>query len=190
MKTGKQRTRGKPKRKGEKRAHRRTKHNAPTTARDYFSRSKRFQETWDSVAHTISKMRSSGLSLGKAAKEFGVASAQVIKLGHSALRKQKNGRYAARKTDRLLRVLSVLTPQGKQEIALRDSRQASAVGSYWDSVQRYLQTGDDSALRKFRKKRITDAKGKRFALLTDLHELNRLGSAGVLSFESLYGRST
>ena len=34
----------------------------------------------------------------------------------------------------------------------------------------------------------TDAKGKKFPFLTDLDELNRLASAGVLSFESLYGK--
>jgi hypothetical protein len=162
---------------------------APTTARQYFSKSRQFQETWDSVAHVISKMRSSRVSLRKASREFGVDPGQVIKLGRSALRKQKNGRYAARKTDRLLRVLGVLAVDGKREIALRDSHQASVIGSHWDAVQRYLQTGDDSALQKFHGKRITDASGKRHRLLTDLDELNRLGSAGVLSFESLYGRS-
>ena len=190
MKTRRQRTRVTPKKKQPKRGHHQNKNDAPTTARDYFSRSKRFQETWDSVAHAISKMRStSSLSLRRAAREFGVSPAQVVRLGRSALRKQKSGRYAARKTDRLLRVLSVLTPQGKQEIALRDSRQASVIGSYWDAVQRYLQSGDDSALRKFRGEKITDESRRRHALLTDLNELNRLGSAGVLSFESLYGRN-
>lgn len=189
MKYRTQWTRGKARKKQSKKKSRQNKSTAPTTARAYFSKPKRFQETWDSVAHTISKMRSTGLSLRRAAREFGVGPAQVIKLGRSALKKQKNGRYAAKKRDRLLRVLSVLTPQGKQEIAIRDSRQASIVGGYWDAVQRYLQTGDDSVLRKFQRKKITDGSRKKFALLTNLDELNRLGSAGVLSFESPYGRS-
>lgn len=167
----------------------RSKEQAPRTARQYFSRSKEFQGTWDSIAHVISKMRSDRVSLRKAAREFGVDPGQVIRLGRSALRKQRNGRYAARKTDRLLRVLGVLTAEGKREIALRDPRQASLLGSYWDAVQHYLQTGDDSALKQFQGKKITDAGRKRHLLLTDLDELNRLGSAGVLSFESLYGRS-
>jgi hypothetical protein len=72
---------------------------------------------------------------------------------------------------------------------VRDSRQASQVAEYWNAVHRYLETGDDSALRKFRRKRITDAKGTRVPLLTDLDELDRLGSAGVLSFESLYAKA-
>jgi hypothetical protein len=168
---------------------RKTRNQAPQTSKQYFSKSKQFQQTWDSIAHVISKMRSGHLSVPKAAREFRVDPRQVIKLGRSALRKQKNGRYAARKTDRLLRVLGVLAVDGKREIALRDSRQASVIGSHWDAVQRYLQTGDGSALRKFHGKKITDASRKRHLLLTDLDELNRLGSAGVLSFESLYGRS-
>src|SRR5580693_6660922 len=35
----------------------------PTTARQYFSRSKQFQEAWDSVGQVISKMRSGRISL-------------------------------------------------------------------------------------------------------------------------------
>jgi hypothetical protein len=158
----------------------------PTTARQYFSRSKQFQEAWDSVGQVISKMRSGRISLRKASKEIGVDPSKVLKLGRLAIRKQKSGKYAARKTDRLLRILSVLTPEGRREIALRDSRQASSLGKYWASVQRYLQTGDDSALRKFKGKKITDASGKRHPLITDLRQLDTLGSAGVLSFESLY----
>jgi hypothetical protein len=126
-----------------------------------------------------------GVTLPKASKEFGVSRNDVIELGRSALRK-RNGRYVATKTDRLLRVLNVLLLGGKREIATRDSRQASLVGGHWAAVQRYLQTGDDSALQRFKNKKITDANGKRHLLLTDLDELDRLGRVGVLRFESLY----
>lgn len=83
-------------------------------------------------------------------------------------------------------MMSVLTRKGRREIAVRDSRQASLLGKYWAAVQKYLQTGDDSALRELQGKKITDASRKRHALITDLNRLNTLGSAGVLSFESLY----
>lgn len=189
MKSQKKRNRPTSKKRRSKRRFRKTRNQAPQTSKQYFSKSKQFQEIWDSVAQVISKMRSGNVSLPKAAREFGVKPNEVIALGGSALKKKKNGRYAARKTDRLLRVLIVLTVKGKLKIALRDSRLASVIGSHWHAVQRYLQTGDDSGLRKFQGKKITDARGKRHRLLTDLDELNRLGSAGVLSFESLYGRS-
>lgn len=158
---------------------------APTTARQYFLLSAKQRETWDSIGHVISKIRD-GMTLPKAAKEFGLDRNTVIRLGRSALRKQKNGRYVAKKTDQLLRVVNVLTTQGRIEVATRDSRQASLVGGHWAAVQKYLQTGDDSALLRFKGKKATDARGKRYVLLTDLKELKRMASAGVLSFESIY----
>jgi hypothetical protein len=156
----------------------------PTTARQYYAMSPKDQETWDSVAHVISRMRN-GVSLPKASKEFGIAPGTVVELGRPALRKS-GGRYVATKTDRLLRVIKILGITGKYEIATRDSREASLVGSHWAAVQRYLQTGDDSALLRFKGKKVTDAGRKRYLLLTDLKELDRLASAGVLSFESMY----
>jgi hypothetical protein len=156
----------------------------PATLREYNALSPAGREDWNSVAHVISRMRDR-VSLSKASKEFGIASSTVIALGGSALRK-KNGRYVATKTDRLLRVISVLTAKGRKETATRDSRQASLIGGYWAAVQRYLQTGDDSGLLKFNKTRVVDASGKRHRLLTDLNQLVRQASAGVLSFESMY----
>ena len=83
-------------------------------------------------------------------------------------------------------VLVIPTPKGLIEIAVRDSRQRSQLGKYWNAVQRYLATGDAAGLRQFRSMRIADTTGKRVPLVTDVDELDRLGSAGVLSFESLY----
>jgi hypothetical protein len=160
----------------------------PQTARQYFSKPQQQQETWDRVVHVVSRMRADGTSLSRAAREFGIDPKVVTKLGRSALRKKSNGRYLAKKDDKLLRVLITLTADGKQEIAIRDSRQASRLAAYWDSVQKYLRTGDASALKKFHGTKITDATRKRFLLLTDQAQLNRLGSAGVLSFETLYAR--
>src|SRR5215831_10447107 len=127
----------------------------PTTARQYYAMSQKDQEAWDSVAHVISRMRD-GMSLPKASKEFSIAPNIVVDLGRGALRK-KNGWYVATKTDRLLRMLAALTVKGKEEIATRDSRQASLVGSHWAAVQRYLQTGDDSVLLRFKGIKVTDA---------------------------------
>ena len=157
----------------------------PNTARQYFSLHPKHQETWNSIGHAISKIRE-GMTLPKAAREFGLAPKTVITFGRSALRKQKNGRYVAKKIDQLLRVVNVLTAEGRKEIATRDSRQASLVGGHWAAVHKFLQTGDDSALSKFANKRIVDARRKRYPLLTDLKELERLASAGVLRFESMY----
>jgi len=156
----------------------------PPTAKKSFAAPEQIRDRWISVANVVSRMRDR-ISLTKASKEFDVEPSIVIQLGRSALRK-KNGRYVATKTDRLLRVVAILTAKGKKEITTQDSVQASLIGSHWAAVQRYLQSGDDSALLKFTKTRITDASGKRHRLLTSLAELNRQASAGVLSFESMY----
>jgi hypothetical protein len=157
----------------------------PNSARQYFALSQKDRETWDSIGHVISKVRD-GVTLSRAAKEFHLKPTTVIALGRAGLRKRKNGRYVAKKIDQLLRVVNVLTTEGRKEIATRDSRQASLVGAHWAAVQKFLQTGDDSALLKFDKKKIVDARRKRYLLLTDLKEAERMASAGVLRFESMY----
>ena len=134
-------------------------------------------------------MRSEGLSLKRASKEAGVSARTVVSWGGRTIKKGVNGRYSVAKRDSLLRVLQVVTPQGTQEIALRNSRHASILGEYWVAVQKYLRTGNSSEIEKFRNKRIKDANGIEVPLMTDLKQLKRLGSAGVLSFESLYGRA-
>lgn len=167
----------------------RTQRHPPRSADDLFARPRRFQDRWSRVTHVISKMRAEGVSLRQASREFEIDPRTVVRLGRPALRKRANGQYKAKASDRLLRVLVVPTREGLREIAVRDSRQASQVAEYWNAVHRYLETGDDSALRKFRRKRITDAKGVRVPLLTDRDELDRLGNAGELSFESLYAKT-
>ncbi len=165
------------------------KHVAPRTAEDYFAKSERFRDTWTRVEHAISKMRADNVSLQQASQAFGLNPRIVIRWGGSALRKRRNGQYVAKASDRLLRVLVIPTLEGLREIAVRDSRQASQLAEYWAAVQKYLETGDASALRKIRRKTITNADGKRVRLIKDLAELDRLGSAGVLSFESLYAKA-
>jgi hypothetical protein len=159
------------------------------TPERFFRQSKRSQDTWNRVVQAISRMRADHVSLFQAAREFGVSPNEVVRLGGSALRKTPKGRYVAKATDDLLRVLSLPGTKGLREIAFDDSREASLVGRYWDAVRLYLQTGDASALRRFRGKFALDADGRRVELLTDLDELDRQGSAGVLSFESIYARS-
>lgn len=164
------------------------KHGAPRTAAQYFSRPTRQRESLAKTAHVLSAMRSEGLSLRKASREVGISSQTVRRHAGAALRKTKSGIYKARASDRMLRVLVLPTPSGLAEIATRDSRVATMVGEYWNAVHVFLQTGNDAELARFRGRSIIDAEGNRVALLTDLDELERLGGAGVLSFESLYAR--
>jgi hypothetical protein len=164
------------------------KRSVPRTAKQYSELSAEDQEQWNRVAHVIQKMRREGISVTRAAQDFSIDRKKVIELAGSSLRKQKNGRYNAKPFDRLLRVLVIPSSDGLTEIAVRDSRTASKIAGYSEAVHKFLQTGDDSKLRTFRRLRIRDPAGTRIKLLTDKQELMSLGSAGVLSFESLYAR--
>lgn len=161
----------------------------PHSSEAFFRMSQRNQEAWIRATQVISKMRSEKLSLSTASRQVGVDPRTVRRLAASALGKASNGRYTAKRSDRLLRILVVPDAQGNREVAVRTSRASTQLALYSNALQRYLQTGDASHLRKFQNVELKDASGNRITLLTDLSDLNRLGSAGVLSFESLYART-
>jgi len=171
-----------------KRKSKRQNINQPRTLRQYSDLSSNRQEQWIQVLHAISKMRSHGLSLREASEEVGLSPDTLTALGRQALLKDARGRYRAKRKDRLLRVLILPSPDGLQEVTVNDSETASEIAKYSDAVQKYLRTGDASKLRQFAGMRLTDADGNPIELITDLQTLRRLGSAGVLSFESLYAR--
>jgi hypothetical protein len=160
----------------------------PMTAKQYFAASREFQELWDRIAQIPAKMRSEKMSRRRASRELGVSPRQ-LRLARSAFRRLPNGRYVAKATDRLLRILVLPSDNGLVEVAVNDSRQATVIGEYWNAVHWYLSTGDATKSERFRKKRIKTASGKHISLLTDVNELQRQASAGVLRFESLYGRT-
>jgi hypothetical protein len=166
----------------------RTKFVQPRTVKEFFAMPTDDQDRWKNVTQAVTEVRA-GVSLRRASRKFGLDPRTVQRLAPSALRKLRNGRWVARPHDRLLRVLMKPTRKGLQEMGVRDSHQASLLGKYWVAVEHYRDTGDKSALRDFRGKYVIDTNGKRNRLLTDLDALNRLGSAGLLSFETVYARA-
>lgn len=161
----------------------------PRSAEDLFAQPEEFQTDWEDMLRVIKKMRTDGTSLRSAAKLEGVNPRTVSRLAGRALRRRSNRSYSVTHRDSLLRVMLLPTSRGLQEIALRNSYQASLLGQYWAALQKYSSTGDATGLKKFRNNRIKDVYGVEYPLITDLEEEKRLGSAGVLSFESLYGRA-
>ena len=155
---------------------------APRTADEFYAMSPEARERWIRITHVPSIMRTEHLSLRQAAKKAGVDPRAVPR---SALRKRSNGRYGA-KPDRLLRVVVTPVEQGLAEVPTRDSREASKIAEHWNALQKYLETGDSSAIQQLKDKTVKDAGGKEIPLLTDTALLDRLAEAGVLSFESIY----
>ncbi len=160
-----------------------------TTIEEFLSLPEGDQEIILAMPGAVSLMKSDDLSASAAARSSWIPPRVFIGRGRSALRKLKNGRYLPKSNDHLFRPVTVVSEDGPVEVATRNFREASKAGKHSSAVERYLETGDDSALRQFRGKYIIDAQGNRVALLTDTDELDRLGSAGELSFESLYSRS-
>jgi hypothetical protein len=162
----------------------------PRTVGQYFAQPKRRQASMLKSARVITAMRTEGVSLRRAAREEGVSPATVLRYAKSGLRKSPRGTYKAHASDRMLRVLVVPTSEGLAEIATLDSRSATVAGEYWNAVNHYLESGDDTELARFRGISIVDAEGNAVPLLTDTAELERLGSAGILSFQSMYARAS
>ena len=160
----------------------------PRTVNQYYAMPRRLREQWDLIVQVPAEMRAQGTSLPQASRRLGVSPKTVLRLAGSAFTKRR-GRYRVKPTDRLLRVQVIPSRKGLREIATRDSREASLIGEYWSAVEKYLTRGDASALRRLPRKSVIDAGGKRVRLLTNLEELKRQASAGVLRFESLYGRA-
>ena len=159
----------------------------PKNLEQYLALNERDQDLWTDTGQIVTKVKR-GATFAGACRELDRDPRTVQRLAKRALRKLRNGRWAVKGTERLLRVLQKLTPEGRQQIGIRDSRQASMLGDYWHAIDLYRDTGDSSKVLTFRGKYVIDADGERFPFLTDLAEIDRLGSAGVLSFESLYER--
>jgi hypothetical protein len=164
-----------------------TKFIQPRSLTEFFAMPKSSQDIWDAIGQVTTEVRL-GATLTQASRKLGIDRRLVSRLGKPAFRKLSNGRWAAKKSDRLLRVLRLPSREGLIDIGVGDSRQATVIGKYWNAVDLYINTGDDSGLHAFQGKHIIDADEKSVLLMTDVRELDRLGSAGNLSFESLYAR--
>jgi hypothetical protein len=169
----------------------RRRQRTPRNADDFFRRPKTFQERWRLGLRAVSLMRNKKLSLREASIESEVDSRFLRRWMSPALRKSARGRYAAKPSDKLLRVLKLPSAEGPSliEVATRDSREAALIGRYWRLVAKFLRTGDETVFARLRRKTVLDANGKRIRLLFDPEVLHLLGDAGHLDFEGIYAQT-
>jgi hypothetical protein len=140
------------------------------------------------VGQVLTRMRQ-GESLKHASRVIGIDPRTVERVAGSALRHSStSGRYVARASDTLQREVRIPSSEGLTDVMVKDSKEASLVGEYWNEVHAYLAKGDASGLARFAKRHVTDANGERVPFLVDRESLDELGNAGVLSFESIYAR--
>lgn len=124
------------------------------------------------------------LSLRDAAKIEGIRPTTVLRYAGSAF--EKHGKdYRAKKTDRIPRKVVVLDSKGKRPITVQTARAASQIARYWNAVKKAQRTGNYSALKEFRNKRVPYGG---FNFVTSPAKLKRLADAGILEFERLYWR--
>lgn len=172
--------------------HRRAKRKRPSSAlrteAQYHALSDKSKDALERALRVVSKLRNEKTSLTKASREVGINPETVKRRAGTALKKS-DGRFKAKSSDRLLRILKIPTERGVGEIAVRGSRQATLLAEYWNALHRYLETGRSTELEKFQSKFIKNADGNEIPLPTDRAQLRTLGRAGVLSFENLYSHS-
>ena len=117
-----------------------------------------------------------GKSLIKACKELGISSKTArINLG-SFIYKIKR-RWRAKKFDRIQRRMNIYENGRIKSIIVTNSKDASLIGKYFNDVKKALETGDESILKKYKRRYIVDAKGKRHKLETRLEKIYEIEEA-------------
>jgi hypothetical protein len=150
--------------------------------KDALPRNSREKGTRERALATISLMRREHLPLKLAARVERIRAATVLRYAGSALRKSK-GDYRVKASDRIPRSLNVIGPKGMRITRARGSRAASQIARYMNAVKAFVRTNDQSALRKFRGKRVP---GATYAFVVSPTKLKRFADAGVLEIERLY----
>jgi len=154
--------------------------------RNAIPRTERQAQARERALAVLALMRREKLSLRRAAQFEETDPRTVRRYVRSALQQASpRGRYRPTAYDRIARMLNVLTPTGPVAVIVRDSRTASRIGEYMNAVRTYVNTGDSSALDRFKGKTF-QAGGKTYTFITDSATLDRLGDARALATEGLY----
>src|SRR5690242_2181025 len=94
------------------RSHTKSRAKIPRTAEQYHAKPERFRNIWEKVISVVSKMRGEKISLKKASQESGVSPSTVKRWAGVALQKRTSGKWSAKQTDNLLRVMLIPTTDG------------------------------------------------------------------------------
>jgi hypothetical protein len=140
------------------------------------------RRNYEASLGAVADMRREGLSTEQAAARHGLPVEVLVAFGGPALERQSDGSYAVRSADRMLRPMKVIEAGvGSRIVDVRGSRAASKVGSYWNAVNHYRDTGDDEPLRAFRGIKVGGVE-----LETDPDVVDALIYMGVIEFETIY----
>ena len=105
----------------------------------------------------LRETRKTGKSLSKVSKHYGLSYKTV--LHNTNAFKKDNGRWVAKRYDKILRVMKLNESGSETSFEINDSRIASTIGKYHNAVKEFLNTGNADKLLKFRYRKIKDRLG-------------------------------
>lgn len=121
------------------------------------------------VLEVLSIKRNSKQSLSRISKNHDISVKTVIRNTNAF--KKVNGKWTAKKFDRISRVLKINENGKEKSIETSNSKTASTIGKYHNAVKQFLNAGDSKALRKFKKLKIKDSNGNIHTFETDPQRL-------------------
>jgi hypothetical protein len=124
----------------------------------------------------LSDVRRNGKSLTGACNDKGMSIKTV--LGHTNAFKKTGNHWTAKTYDRIPRTMLINVDGREVSITVNDSRTASKIGRYHNAVKKYLETGDDTELKKYEGKTIKDAQGNNHTFETDPEVIDEI-SEGI-----------
>lgn len=139
---------------------------------------------WNTLTPKQKSLRVKSLAVLKQARRTKKLPSVIAKENHISLKtviyhtnafKKVNGRWTAKKYDHTSRSMLIGENGKLQSIEISDFRHAKTIGRYHNAVKFYLNTGDDTKLRKFSKRKIKDFDGNLHSFETDpkiIQEIN------------------
>ncbi len=157
----------------------------PIRSRQAYERlSRRERKTQQRAAAAVATMKREGISLSEAARQEKTTPNTVRKYAGHAL-ERRGSRVVVKERHHLYRRMEFLTPDGKIEIDVTNSKTASDIGRYFNVVKRYIYMGEEHGLREFHGKFVQAGKVKH-PYITDTAILDELAERGELSYEDIY----
>ncbi len=124
----------------------------------------------------ILRLMRKGFSLTKTSEKSRLDVDIVKQHIFSAIFKRK-GRWRAKKKDFIERGLTFYEDGESKTIIVSNSERASLIGRYLNDVKKALETGNDKILKKYKRRVIRDAKGKKHKLEIRLEKVREIEEA-------------
>ncbi|MDH5431654.1 MAG: hypothetical protein OEW78_07215 [Nitrosopumilus sp.] len=127
---------------------------------------------YENSLEVIRQMRR-GKTITSATKSVGTTIPTVKKYAGTALQKKSN-RITVKKNDNLLRKMRMYENGKEVWVQVKGIRQAKLIGQYHSSIEKRMEQGQEDALDAFKGITVTDVKGQKHILETDITKLTAI----------------